>query len=75
MRRSTPPRERRGGTCPPARPGGSFFPSPAACPLVASAGCWWLRSVLALPNAADSAPSRPAAANSKPPRSPTPRGA
>ena len=25
MRRPTPPRERRGGTCPPARPGGSFF--------------------------------------------------
>jgi len=25
MRRPMPPRERRGGTCPPARPGGSFF--------------------------------------------------
>jgi hypothetical protein len=25
MRRPTPPRERRGGTCPPARPGGSSF--------------------------------------------------
>ena len=25
MRRPTPPRERRGGTCPPARPGGSFL--------------------------------------------------
>jgi len=24
MRRTTPPRERRGGTCPPARPGGSY---------------------------------------------------
>ena len=24
MRRPTPPRERRGGTCPPARPGGSY---------------------------------------------------
>src|SRR3954468_20344879 len=25
LHRPTPPRERRGGTCPPARPGGSFF--------------------------------------------------
>jgi hypothetical protein len=25
MHRPTPPRERRGGTCPPARPGGSSF--------------------------------------------------
>ena len=36
MRRPTPPRERRGGTCPPARPGGSSFRKTQTVEMLAS---------------------------------------